>query len=257
MEEQIMKARMITLAFAMMLLTGGRSYGSSEFIMTNIEGSPFYVVLNGDVFYSQGAMIELFHISPGRHSLEVYTYRRTPHGGVSASARLAYRGSFRIGHRIRMITKLTPAGRLVIADRIPIRPPHVATGHGHNSHGTGGGKSGHNAHGTKPGNAGHNSHCAAAVPSPHEFAMLIRTIREASFEQTKLMIAREAIAHRGITSQQVYRIMMQFSFEATKLEFAKWAYTRAVDKSNYFLVHRAFSFESSKRELSRHISAFP
>ncbi len=252
-----MKARMFTLALTLMLLMGGRSYGSSEFVMTNMEGSPFYVVLNGAVFHSQGTMIELINIAPGRHSLEVYSYLRTPHGGFSSAVRLAYRGSFRIGNRTRMITRLTPAGQLVITDRIPIRPPHVSAGSGHNSHGKGGGKSGHNAHGSGKGSSGHNSHHALAVPSPHEFAMLISTIREASFEQTKLMIARDAIAHRGITSEQVYRIMMLFSFEATKLEFAKWAYTRTVDKPNYFMVHRAFSFESSKRELSRYISTLP
>ena len=84
---------------------------------------------------------------------------------------------------------------------------------------------------------------------------MLRTISDASFEQTKLAIAKEAVGARNVTADQVYQIMMRFSFEATKLEFAKWAYLRTIDRHNYFLVHRAFSFDSSKQELSRYISS--
>jgi hypothetical protein len=47
--------------------------------------------------------------------------------------------------------------------------------------------------------------------------------------------------------------MKLFSFEATKLEFAKYAYNKVSDKENYYLVNDAFQFESSIEELNENI----
>jgi hypothetical protein len=39
-------------------------------------------------------------------------------------------------------------------------------------------------------------------------------------------------------------------FESTRLRIAKEAYTKVVDKNNYYTIFNQFDFESSKRELS-------
>jgi hypothetical protein len=44
-----------------------------------------------------------------------------------------------------------------------------------------------------------------------------------------------------------------FSFESTRLEFAKWAYDGTIDRQNYWKLEDEFSFSSSKTELSQHI----
>jgi len=52
----------------------------------------------------------------------------------------------------------------------------------------------------------------------------------------------------------VMKICNLFSFEESKLTFAKHAYSRTTDKKNYFKVNDVFSFDSSKEELNNFIS---
>jgi hypothetical protein len=53
---------------------------------------------------------------------------------------------------------------------------------------------------------------------------------------------------------QVKEIMLLFSFEASKLEFAKFAYPYVFDQGNYFKLNDAFTFESSIEELNNFIN---
>jgi len=44
-----------------------------------------------------------------------------------------------------------------------------------------------------------------------------------------------------------------FSFESTRLDFARMAYHRVIDPQNYFIVNNAFRFSSSIDELYQYI----
>jgi hypothetical protein len=46
------------------------------------------------------------------------------------------------------------------------------------------------------------------------------------------------------------------SFESTRLDFAKFAYTYTLDKENYYMVNNAFSFSSSVAELNNFIGQY-
>jgi len=48
--------------------------------------------------------------------------------------------------------------------------------------------------------------------------------------------------------------MLLFSFEATRLDFAKFAYKYTYDISNYYKLNDAFTFESSIEELNNFIN---
>ena len=47
--------------------------------------------------------------------------------------------------------------------------------------------------------------------------------------------------------------MLLFVFESNKLEVAKSAYRKTVDKQNYYQLNDALTFSSSKEELARFI----
>jgi hypothetical protein len=53
-----------------------------------------------------------------------------------------------------------------------------------------------------------------------------------------------------INVQQLVGILKEFSFETTKLDFAKSSYRYVVDKRNYFMVNDVFTFQSSKDDLN-------
>jgi hypothetical protein len=57
-----------------------------------------------------------------------------------------------------------------------------------------------------------------------------------------------------MSSDQVVQICNLFSFEESKLAFAKHAYRYCTDPNNYFKVNNVFSFSTSKEDLSEFIS---
>ncbi len=91
---------------------------------------------------------------------------------------------------------------------------------------------------------------------PDGFMSLKRTIANASFDSDKLRIAKQASINHSLSSKQVREIMELFSFESTKLKYAKFAYSRVLDPQNYFIVNNAFTFSSSIRSLDRYMQKF-
>ena len=80
------------------------------------------------------------------------------------------------------------------------------------------------------------------------------TIQKASFEDTKLSTAKSILASNCVSTEQVMTICKLFSFEASKLDFAKFAYGKTTDKGNYFKVGSIFDFDASKTDLNDFIS---
>ena len=88
------------------------------------------------------------------------------------------------------------------------------------------------------------------------FARAYKSIEEKSFESSKLTIAKQVFNTNCMTSDQVKRVLLLFSFEATRLDFAKYAYGYTYDISNYYMLNDAFNFESSIDELNEYILNF-
>lgn len=80
------------------------------------------------------------------------------------------------------------------------------------------------------------------------------TVSKASFDETKLSTAKTILTSNCMSSDQVIAICNLFSFEASKLDFAKYAYERCTDRGNYFKVGNIFSFDASRTELNEYIS---
>ncbi|MBK6752767.1 MAG: DUF4476 domain-containing protein [Flavobacteriales bacterium] len=86
--------------------------------------------------------------------------------------------------------------------------------------------------------------------SPSEFADAKTSIGSKSFEDTKMSMAKQVVSDRCVTVDQVKGVMQLFSFEESKLDFAKFAYDHTYDLSNYYKLNDAFTFESSVDDLS-------
>lgn len=90
--------------------------------------------------------------------------------------------------------------------------------------------------------------------SPEDFASAKASISSKSFEDSKLTLAKQIAASNHLTSKQVKEIMQLFSFEDSKLDFAKFAYKYVYDPNNYYIVNDAFKFSSSIDELNEFIN---
>lgn len=100
-------------------------------------------------------------------------------------------------------------------------------------------------------NQGYNNYSAI---SQGDFINLKNTIANATFESTEFGIARSAAALNRFTSNQVHDLLYLFTYESTKLNFAKLAYNSTIDKERFYIVYNAFTYSSSVDELSRYIS---
>ena len=80
------------------------------------------------------------------------------------------------------------------------------------------------------------------------------TIKNATFEETKLTIAKQIVASELMTARQLAEIASLFDFEHTKLEFLKYAYQFCYDQNKYYIVNNVFDFSSSVDELNEYIS---
>ena len=88
------------------------------------------------------------------------------------------------------------------------------------------------------------------------FVAALNTVIKASFESSKEKIAKTIVQSNCLTSLQIKKIINCFSFESTKLSFAKFAYQYVFDPNNYFIVNDAFDFSSSIDELNDFISNY-
>jgi hypothetical protein len=104
---------------------------------------------------------------------------------------------------------------------------------------------------------GYNGPTGCAFPmTPQDFSGIKASIMSKSFESTKFDIAKQVLGQRCMTSSQVAEMMHCFDFEATRLDFAKFAYGRTFDIGNFYMVNDAFTFETSIDDLNRYINGF-
>lgn len=87
-----------------------------------------------------------------------------------------------------------------------------------------------------------------------DYASAKSTIASKSFDDTKLTVAKQIVGSNCLFAEQVAEITKMMSFEDSKLQFAKYAYTRTYDQGNYFKVNNAFDFESTIEELNEYIN---
>lgn len=88
-----------------------------------------------------------------------------------------------------------------------------------------------------------------------DIVRLRHSLNRASFDSDKQIIAKQVIARNRVRANDIYQILLMFSFESSKVKLAKFAYRYCTDKRNYYIVNDAFTFSSSIRELDDFIAS--
>ena len=126
-------------------------------------------------------------------------------------------------------------------------PPPPAHGNPLGYGNSGYGNSGYGSSGY--GNLGYGTGCMPV----NDFNRALATIQKESFEDSKLKVARQVTSNNRLCVSQIIQICRIFSFEAKKLEYAKYAYRYCADQNNYYQINDVFSFTASKDELRKYI----
>lgn len=91
--------------------------------------------------------------------------------------------------------------------------------------------------------------------SDADFSQALTSIKDKSFSDSKLTLAKQITKGKCLTSAQIAQITRLFDFEDTKLEYAKFAYSFCFNPENYWKINDAFGFESSIDELNEYIES--
>jgi hypothetical protein len=91
--------------------------------------------------------------------------------------------------------------------------------------------------------------CVKAI-STTDFASGKSSIKNQSFSDSQMKVAKTFTKNNCLSVAQIKEVMGIFSFEESKLEYAKFAYDYCVDKKNYYQLSDAFSFSSSSDSLN-------
>jgi hypothetical protein len=98
------------------------------------------------------------------------------------------------------------------------------------------------------------SGCMMAM-SDIDFSDAKSSISSKSFEDSKMKVAKQITENNCLSVSQIKEVMGLFSFEQSKLDFAKYAYGHTSEKNNYYKINDVFTYESSIDELQTYIKA--
>jgi hypothetical protein len=73
-------------------------------------------------------------------------------------------------------------------------------------------------------------------------------------DSDKEQLMKRVLQSRSASTAQIREMLGWLSFESTRLDFAKWAFSRVTDRRNYWKLEDVFTFSSSKTEFNEAIS---
>jgi len=96
--------------------------------------------------------------------------------------------------------------------------------------------------------------CASSM-APASFSKAKDNISSNSFEDSKMTVAKQVTKANCMTASQIAEVMGLFSFEDSKLQFAKYAYDFCFNQGDYYEVNASFTFESSIEDLNKYLES--
>ena len=207
-------------------------FASGTISVSNLSNQNFTVFLDGRE-YRTDARAEVFidRVFTGQHTLKIILQRgRRQSGSPFLNNHVVYHSRIYVSEKSDLEFVVSRKGKVLVDEDV--------INYGASSPWD------HNGYGS----AGYNS-----IIDQRDFERIKQSITNARFEDDKLMIAKQVINSNFFGVSQVKELLQLFSFDSNKLDIAKLAYGRTIDRNNYFTVYDVFSFSSSKQELNRYI----
>lgn len=268
-----MKTKTTLLAILLSIFSSSEAYvGVSQLELSLFNDGQFTVWIGGQSYYSVNGHVSVFGLHPGTQHIRIVEQFIGRHGRFQGRSVL-YQGSINIPFRSVVHAQLTPRNLLRIREITPLpvtavgprrqvvhqrpivyerrptvydrspRGPYVDQRDPRVQ-----GRRGMGGYGPVPPRGGAIQNERAAL-----YSAFLNTLQGASFDQDRLVIARQYTESSDVSSADVAEIMTLFSFESTRLEYAKIAWHYVIDPENYFLVNQSFQFSSSTVELDRYM----
>jgi len=194
------------------------------------------VEVDGRKYEMRDNSIVLSNLSEGNHSVKIFREKKRNGGGFGFGRKqdLVYSTTVFLRRGFHLDITVNRFGKAMVDERRIERNDDWFEDDYNDDYDNGGWNSGY-----------------SNVMKPHEFESVKESVSKEWLESNRLSTTKFIIDKYNFTTLQVRELMMLFAFEKNKLEVAKYAYRKTVDKHNYHQVNEVFSFNSSKDELAR------
>ncbi len=210
--------------------------GSKLSFSTAGKSSTFKIEIDGRKVNMRDNSITLTNISEGSHNVRIYKERAKTGLGLGKRQDLIYAGAVFICDGVHTDITVNRFGKVFIDERRIDMGDEWDSEEDIND------------------NIGIWNDTYSNVMTSHEFDIMKEQLRREWSETNRLGSAKTIIDKTSFTTAQVMEMMMLFSFESNKLEVAKYAYRKTVDKKNYFQVEDELNYKNSREELARFIA---
>ena len=225
-----MKQKLLLIALTFCSLSGFAFPGSSALSISSSLDRPMTIVIDGNRFHSAGNRFELAALNPGYHRIEVYLQRNGIRGGRWSNLQPVYSGNVYVRPMYLIDIVINRFGRAYVDQQAVHEQflPQEEFG--------------------IPGNPGIGYPYRMPMDN-NEFGNLLGSLRNEAFESTRLNLAERVIAGNWFTTAQVRQLMDLFDFDSNKLAIAKAARDRITDRTQFYTLADALTFNKNKEAL--------
>lgn len=93
------------------------------------------------------------------------------------------------------------------------------------------------------------------VLSPADFNAFMEHLDDEVFDSGTLSTAKTFVKNTRLSAEQIAKIAEMFTFDDSRLKWAKYAYDYCYDPMNYFKLEKTFTFYSSNDKLEAYIAS--
>ena len=221
--------------------------GTRLSISTTTTGKELKFEIDGRQFSMKNNSITVGYMAEGYHQVKIFRESRKNGFGFGRREEVVYKGSVYLKRGFHTDITVNRFGKVLVDERRIDRNDDWYQEEDeyyddHNGYDNGQGNN----------NGGWNNGYGNVMRG-NEFESVKESLRKEWFEANRLKSAKFIIDKNNFTTLQVKELMLLFTFENNKLEIAKYAYNKTVDKQNYFQVNEVLTFNSSKEELAKFI----
>ncbi len=216
-------------------------YNQSKVTISTLTDRQVRILVDGNNYSNRGNKEEVVisNLRPGYHAIKVYQQKNNNSNGRrnGSSMQLVYDANVYVRPQYHIDIVINRFGRAFVDER-----QMTGTYYDYNEY-------------DNNNDWGNNNNYMQQMSS-RTFDQFKQSLRNESFDNTRLVLAKQTIAANYFSTAQVKDLLQLFSFENNKLDVAEYAYKYTVDKNNYFMLNDAFAYSGSKEELARYIREY-
>ena len=214
------------------------------------RGELFQVKLDGQTInHTPSTYVRMNNLRPGRHYLEFKV--RSRHGVYQLGQRVHVRNGVEANYGVRTVGRSGKAYlRLlrevhlappVVVVPVPRYPEHYEERRRDDRYDP-----------TPPRYEDYDDNACRNLMTAEEMEHLLQTLRSRDSESIKQNIARDAVRNGSIAAEDLKRVLQEFEYENSRVEFAKFAYEYLCDREHFYYIYDLFRFDSSVQELEQY-----